>query len=558
MRVLIADDNEVDRLLLSSIVRREGYEVECAVDGNDAVERFQSFQPQMVLLDALMPGMDGFDVARIIKEAPGDGFVPVIFLTSLTEAGELARCIEAGGDDFLSKPYNKVILKAKLNAFARMASLHATTLEQRDQISQHHLHLVQEQEAAKAVFDSVAHSGALGSSNIKHLISPLAIFNGDVLLAAFNPSGGLHVLLGDFTGHGLTAAIGAMPLAEIFYGMTQKGFQIGEILRECNRKLKVILPPGYFCCAMFVDMNFHKRTVEYWNGGLPGGWLYRPENNAVLPLRSSHLPLGILDQARFDEATQILELSVGDRLIMCTDGVIEARNQAGIQLGVETLHDMILDNKRPDDLFDNLKSAIYDHMGGESRDDDITLVEVEMVGEGALPKPNTEVQELPSGGPEEWRLSYELGPRSLRSFNPLPLLQHVLMELPRLQPYSVPIYTVLSELYSNALEHGVLGLDSRLKSNAEGFARYYEERARALEGIEGFVRFEFDCRCNAERGVLVIRVVDSGGGFDFASLENRDMNGGDYHGRGLPLLRELCTELEFVGNGNTVQARFEW
>jgi two-component system, HptB-dependent secretion and biofilm response regulator len=136
--------------------------------------------------------------------------------------------VEAGGDDFLSKPYNQIVLKAKLNALQRMRTMHATMQRQRDEISRHHAHLVQEQEAAKAVFDSVAHTGHLDAPFIRHLISPLAIFNGDVLLAARNPAGDLFVLLGDFTGHGLTAAVGAMPLAEIFYGMTERASRPGR------------------------------------------------------------------------------------------------------------------------------------------------------------------------------------------------------------------------------------------------------------------------------------------------------------------------------------------
>ncbi|HTO56299.1 MAG TPA: response regulator, partial [Pseudomonadales bacterium] len=260
IRVLVADDNRIDRTLLSRIVAREGHTVVTAVDGDEAIEKFTTERPQIVLLDALMPGLDGFEVARRIRDAAGDAFIPIIFLTSLTEADELARCLSVG-DDFLSKPYNSVILRAKITALERMRQLHATMQEQRDEIAQNNARLLREQQAAKDIFDSVAHSGCLNARNIRHLISPLAVFNGDVVLAARNPAGSMYVLLGDFTGHGLTASIGAMPLAEIFYGMTQKGFHLADVLRECNRKLKEILPVGYFCCATMVDFNFQKGTV---------------------------------------------------------------------------------------------------------------------------------------------------------------------------------------------------------------------------------------------------------------------------------------------------------
>ena len=91
MCILVADDNEGDRMLLSAIVRREGYDVITAVDGVDALAKFEAEAPDIVLLDALMPNLDGFDAAREIKARTKDAFIPIVFLTSLTEAGEPIR-----------------------------------------------------------------------------------------------------------------------------------------------------------------------------------------------------------------------------------------------------------------------------------------------------------------------------------------------------------------------------------------------------------------------------------------------------------------------------------
>ncbi len=557
-RVLVADDNDTDRLLLSSIVRKQGYDVEVAIDGLDALRKFASFRPQMVLLDALMPGMDGFEVAEHIKAQAGDELIPVIFLTSLTGADELARCVQAGGDDFLSKPFNTLILKAKLEAFGRMRQLHATMQKQRDEIAGHHAHLLQEQQAAKAVFDNVAHTGSLDAPFIKHLISPLAVFNGDVLLSTRNPAGDLYVLLGDFTGHGLTAAIGAMPLAEIFYGMARKGFGVGEILSEANRKLKYILPQGYFCCATLVGINFHKGTVEFWNGGLPPGVLIRDGDNRLTHLESAHLPLGIFDEDSFDASTRVLEVAPGDMLLMCTDGVIEARNESGEQFGFVRFDQIIETTPSGSSAFDRLQRAVDEHMGMSGRDDDITLVEVTMVDEAAAAiAPVSEDADI-LYATEEWKLSYELGPRSLRSSNPLPLLQHVVMEIPQLRQHAGEIHTVLAELYSNALEHGLMKLDSSLKSTAAGFSRYYQDRAKALGNIKGFVRFQFTCRIEGRVGELIIKVVDSGPGFDYESQIAKESADDRYHGRGIRLLSELCDSLRYRGKGNEVEVVFSW
>lgn len=120
LTLLIAEDSAADRLLLSTIVRRQGHQVLTAANGAEAVDLFRRQQPDLVLMDAMMPVMDGFEAARQIKALAGETLVPIIFLTSLTESEALARCLEAGGDDFLAKPYNQVILAAKIKAMDRL------------------------------------------------------------------------------------------------------------------------------------------------------------------------------------------------------------------------------------------------------------------------------------------------------------------------------------------------------------------------------------------------------------------------------------------------------
>ena len=303
LKVLIADDNKSDRMILSAIVKKMGHEVCEAADGLEAIDQFKTQFPDIILLDVIMPNMDGQEAALEIKALAGEDMIPIIFLTSLQDAHDLAKCLDSGGDDFLTKPYNKVILQAKINAFSRMRRMHHTLQRQRDVIRDNNEYMVHEQEVAKAVYDNVTHAGCLHLPNLKYLLSPFSVFNGDVLLAARKPSGSMHILLGDFTGHGLPAAIGAMPLAEIFYGMTAKGFSMEGILREINIKLKNILPIGYFCCVCMVNLNFRKEEIEVWMGGLPDFYLYRHDSKAIENVISTHLPLGVLSSQAFDGNT---------------------------------------------------------------------------------------------------------------------------------------------------------------------------------------------------------------------------------------------------------------
>ncbi len=556
LSILIAEDNAADRMLLSTIVNREGHRVLTASNGLEAFTLFLQERPQLVLMDALMPVMDGFEAARRIKDAAGDALVPIIFLTSLTESEALVRCLEVG-DDFLAKPYNRVILEAKIRAMDRLRRLHDTVLQQRDLIAKHNEHLLTEQRVAKAVFDKVAHSGCLSAPNIRYLQSPYALFNGDLLLAAFKPSGGMHVLLGDFTGHGLPAAIGAMPLAEVFYGMTAKGFSMAEILREMNAKLKRILPVGVFCCATLFNLSFERRVVEVWNGGLPDGYLYRCASGERVPLVSRHLPLGVLEPTSFNDSIEVYPLELGDRLFLFSDGVLETCDASGQLFGEQRLQSVFDAGHAPERLFDELQLALAAFRG--EAQDDVSMLEVGLVEEGMLGRPSLAFSDSGQSSPLDWSASFEFRAETLKRFNPLPFLLQLLLEVQGLRSQGGALYTVLAELYSNALEHGVLDLDSSLKRDAVGFATYYRERSQRLQGLsEGFVRFHLDVSQEPDGGRLQVRVEDSGAGFDPSHALDTTCSAGSLSGRGLRLIRQLADQCQWQADGRGVSVEFCW
>ncbi|WP_243409995.1 fused response regulator/phosphatase [Pokkaliibacter plantistimulans] len=558
LRILVADDNTSDRMILRAIVRKQGYEVYTAQDGSEAVEAFKRYRPHIVLMDALMPNMDGFEAARQIKQMAGEELVPVIFLTSLKDTHSLVDCLEAGGDDFLSKPYNPTILQAKINAFNRMRRMHHVLQQQRDEISLHNKRLLHEQHVAKRVFDNVAHSGCLDASNIKHLLSPLAVFNGDVLLASRTPSGNMFVLLGDFTGHGLPAAIGAMPMAEIFYSMASKGYAMGDVLREINQRLKRILPTGFFCCAAMLDFNFNKKTVEVWNGGLPDGLIFHSESRLLTQLKSAHLPLGVVGNERFSDETERYTLRDDDRVYLYSDGILEAGNAEDQMFGEERLHEVFSRCINPERLFETIGEAVNEFAGQQGVKDDLTLVEIRMCDVAELVDLAEPFVSSRKYGPSDWSFTYTLYPNTLKTYNPLPLLLQVIMEVPALRRFSGQIYMLLSELFSNSLEHGLLRLNSQAKSDIVGFSEYYTERDRRLASLEdGRIVFHIDHRLNQDGGVLKIRIEDSGEGFNVDALHSSLAQKG-YAGRGLALIHSLCESVRFIGMGNKVELVFKW
>ena len=559
LKILIADDNQSDRMILTAIVKKMGHEVIAAADGLEAIDRFKDSNPDIILLDVMMPNMNGQEAAVEIKQLAGEDMVPIIFLTSLQDAQDLAACLESGGDDFLTKPYNPVILQAKILAFSRMRKMNSTLQHQRDVIRENNEHMVHEQEVARAVYDNVAHSGCLDLPNIKHLLSPFSVFNGDVLLAARKPSGSIHLLLGDFTGHGLPAAIGAMPLAEIFYGMTAKGFLMSDILREINIKLKNILPVGYFCCACMANLSFRKQELEIWMGGLPDYYLYRKDTSEIEKIKSTHLPLGVLSSQAFDTETHKVKFNAGDKFFMWSDGIIEARNDDGELFGEDRLMEIFTGNQNPEQLFDDIVLRVNEYAGEQGKDDDTTLLEVTMIDESVIGDVAIDLSSGAIHGPTDWNMSYTLRGDTLKSFNPLPVMLNILNDVPSLRNLSGQLYTLMAELFSNGFEHGVLGLSSELKTDAAGFAEYYRLRGEAMEAMtDGQVCFEFDHKPTDQGGKLTIVVTDSGEGFDYKSKQDNEFASDGFSGRGIPLIRTLCDSLEYSGNGNTVTVTLSW
>ncbi|ETK18937.1 putative response regulator [Pseudomonas sp. FH4] len=558
LTVLIAEDSAADLLLLSTIVRRQGHRVLTATNGQQALEVFTRERPQLVLMDALMPVMDGFEAARQIKQLAGETLVPIIFLTSLSGSQALARCLDAGGDDFLAKPYSPIILAAKINAMDRLRRLQATVLQQRDQIARHHEYLLHEQRVAKAVFDKVAHSGCLNAArNIRYLQSPYALFNGDLLLAAYTPSGDMHVLLGDFTGHGLPAAVGAMPLAEVFYGMTAKGYGLAQTLREMNAKLKRILPVDMFCCATLLCLSAQRRVVEVWNGGMPDGYVHEVATGRRTPLVSRHLPLGVLAPEVFDDCTQVWPMALGDRVFLLSDGVIDTADANEQLFGVERLLQVFAANREPERLFEDIEQALAGFRG-EVRDD-VSLVEISLLPEQALHASAIQYTDSGQSCPLDWSVSFEFRAETLKRYNPLPYLLQLLLEIHGLRGQSGALYSVMAELYSNALEHGVLGLDSRLKRDVQGFADYYRQRNERLALLSnGYIRVHIDVLPTGAGGCLSLRIEDSGAGFDVETVLARPLDIDRLSGRGLNLVRQLSSHVRWSDGGRSVCVEFCW
>ena len=564
LKILIAEDSRTDRALLTKLLQKQGHEVLAVEDGLAALEAFREWEPSIILLDAMMPKMTGLEVAKKIKSEQGDVWVPIIFLTSLSEPKELAACLEVGGDDFLTKPYHATILNAKVHALDRARSLHDMVMSQRDQIQYHTDRLVREQEVAKRVFDNIAHPGCLDAPYLSHMLSPMSFFNGDILIAANKPSGGAHIFLGDFTGHGLPAAVGAMPVSEVFYSMTQKGFSFGEILSEINGKLCDVLPTGVFCCALAIEIDWRHQRLNIWNAGMPAGLMIDRDLGLKQSFQSKYLPLGVSRTAGCETSPDMCDYTSSDRLYLFSDGIIEASNAQGEMFGQERFEQLLVSaNSNDQDIFSSIRPSLREFCQTSEQDDDLTLLEINFDRLTDIQADDLAKPAVVEGKPFDWALDYAFFPETLKQFNPIPMILQNLMSCPGLPVHRGPIFTILSELFHNALDHGVLNLDSSLKQNPAGFSDYYTMRQARLDALEsGYIKISLKVSPTETGGALTLEITDSGNGFDVetvkASMRQAEQDAHYYAGRGLHIINKLCQNVDILDSGKRIIATYFW
>ena len=116
-----------------------------------------------------------------------------------------------------------------------------------------------------------------------------------------SPSGGLYFLMGDFTGHGLASAIGALPVTKAFQAMAQKGLSVSEMASTINSTLLTLLPVDMFFAAAIVEISHQGTQFSVWNGGMPELLLCDKGGNIKNRFESQHMALGILEEAEFED-----------------------------------------------------------------------------------------------------------------------------------------------------------------------------------------------------------------------------------------------------------------
>lgn len=558
LKALVVDDSNLDRLILQKLLMKNGYDVYVAVDGHSAIEIYKETRPDIVFMDLYLPETSGYEITKKIKKISEGEYIPIIFVTGATDDAALEQCLDSGGDDFIVKPVKESLLKAKVGALLRIKKMHDEVLVEKEVIATYAASQTKDLHDADKVIENIHSPLFYNSGNINWSYIAQNILSGDILCSAMSPSGKHIILIGDNTGHGLPAAIGSIITCEIFYSMVAKGFDIHLIIEEINKKLYRLLSTDRFLAACIIEIDAEYQLMRVWNAGMPDIIINSTDGDLKQCLPSIHLPLGITLINENDVVPVNVKLEAGDCIYGYSDGLIDVFNENGEIFGeqrlLEFIQSMISTGSRVDKIIDNVK----DFRGDVLQSDDILLLEI-ICDETLINKKKKNDLDSNKITPANWNVQLELGADIIRNTNPVPILIQAMSDLQGLNNYREKLFLILTEMYSNSVEHGILDLDSSMKHDPSGFLSYYEQREKRLEKIEeANLKINIGNHVEGSNGVVSISIEDSGNGFDFENVTSSLDGNNSNSGRGIALMKSLCRSFEYSKNGKMLNIEYEW
>ncbi|MEQ8664001.1 MAG: SpoIIE family protein phosphatase [Gammaproteobacteria bacterium] len=554
---LVVDPHADDLEALADMVRRQALTVEATSSADAALMLAGPRRPDLIVV-AHVPGtLDARALATAIQARHPQESIPVVFLLADSDEDEILRCYAAGAHDVVVKPVVASLMQAKLGVILRLHEMQRTLAAQRDRLAGYQSESERDKEVAGLIIDNVGAVETLKQPNVEYLLRPLETLNGDLMIAGRTPAGAHCFMIADFTGHGLPAAIGVLVAHGVFSAMVARGHALDTIARELNRKMRQLLPRDRFLAAILIEIYPDTGWTTVWNAGMPELLHRRRDGTLARGFPSTSLPLGILEPDAFVAQPVRRQLEDGDLLFACSDGVIEMAGADGM-FGPERVREVL--KQTPSSIIEALDTALARHAAGRPAHDDLSMLLVRFERETMLAPPQDRHRAARGRAPNRWRCQVELGHDTLRETDPVPLLGTLMEQLQGFGPRTAEIFLVLTELYSNALEHGLLALDSQLKRDASGFSNYYELREQRLGTLaRGHIVIELGHQPEADGGLLdiIVRQSHNGCAGDAPAVPALVANRG-YAGRGVALVRSLCESLEYSADGREARARYRW
>ena len=396
-RILIVDDNSTNLKVLLQVLETAGYSVLAATSGARALTIAAQGAPDLILLDVRMPGMDGYEVCRRLKQDVATQGIPVIFITANDQTDAVVAGFHAGGVDYIPKPFRQEEVLARVEAHLSLRHLtreleekNATLGEANRELKETHGRLDQAQrQLIQELEDELqaAHDLQMGlmprsSPQLEGLeiagrCVPANTVGGD-LFQYFEGDGRVSVVMADVTGHAMEAAIPMVMFSGILDTQMETPRPLEELFTSLNRSLCRVLPEHTFVCLAIAELSTSDGSFRLANSGCPYPLQYQAATAQVKEWALDAYPLG----ARADTVYEVSEgkLEPGDWLVFCSDGFAEAVDADGGMFSFERTAGIITqgcrDGVSPLELMEGLFSQVQSFAGSAAQSDDQTMVTI--------------------------------------------------------------------------------------------------------------------------------------------------------------------------------------
>jgi sigma-B regulation protein RsbU (phosphoserine phosphatase) len=364
-KVLVVDDERTNLALLTSTLRNEGHEVLSASNGADALELAKTHKPDIVLLDILMPGMDGFEVLENLKRMEGMARVPVLFLTGLEDIESKLRGFSKGAVDYITKPFHQEEVRARLRIHLQLAHAQKALIEEQG----HRLHSLEQ--AQKCL---LRRPEEVPEARFSVLFKSREEAGGDLYDVVVSSDGIHGYFVADASGHDVGTSLVAAGARALLRQNATPIYSPEETFRLVNDALVGWIPLGKYLTASYARLNRFTGQLITVSAGHPPPLLMRHDGTCEL-LEAPGDVLGAFNGASFGRVER--KLRKGDRLVLYTDGLVEDEAQGQIWTGgVYRLLEVAKSLKATS--LQDLPEALSEAMLGKNCQDDLLVLAFEV------------------------------------------------------------------------------------------------------------------------------------------------------------------------------------
>ncbi|MEO5721627.1 MAG: SpoIIE family protein phosphatase [Chthoniobacterales bacterium] len=329
-QILVVDDDAMSRRLLVRSLGSAGFTCRESADGLEALKSLRADPPSLLLLDFDMPGLNGADLLKQLRADadPALAQLPAIMLTGHGGEASEVRCLEAGADDFVTKPINQAVLRARIETQLRLSALREQLQEQNDELEEWRTNTERDLAAARLTQQSLIpqKSPPLADWDVAAVYRPVIQVGGDIYGWLRMKDGRTLFWIADATGHGASAALLTTLAKLLFQHGAAENEEPATIMRAVNQDFRSIFGARSFMTAMCVALDPETGRAAVVGAGHPPLLVSR-STGETLSIPSSAPPLGLVERSEFVETEVTLER--GDGFFLYTDGLFGAeRGQA--------------------------------------------------------------------------------------------------------------------------------------------------------------------------------------------------------------------------------------